>query len=112
MRPLVLTVSAVLVAARLGAAPAPWVEVKSPHFLVITNAGDGAGRRTAWQFEQIRSGLSRLWPWAKIDAGRPFVVFAVRDEATLKTLGPQHWEGKQYRSCSGPTTPSGWRSRP
>ena len=100
MRPLVLTVSAVLVAARLGAAAPPWVEVKSPHFVVITNGGDGAGRRTAWQFEQIRSGLSSLWPWAKIDAGRPFVVFAVRDEATLKTLGPQYWEGKRFRPAA------------
>jgi tetratricopeptide (TPR) repeat protein len=74
--------------------------VKSAPFTVITNSGDGAGRRTAWQFEQIRAALARLWPWAQVDAGRPFLVFAVRDEATLKTLGPQYWEGKRFHPIS------------
>jgi len=97
MRALTLTVSATLFATVLEAAPPPWVEVKSVHFTVITNSGDKAGRRTAWQFEQIRDALARLWPWAKIDTGRPFLVFAVRDEASLKTLGPQYWEGKRFR---------------
>ena len=77
--------------------PPPWHEVKSAHFTVITDAGEKAGRRTAWQFEQIRSALVTIWPWAKIDSGRPFVVFAARDESTLKTLGPQFWEGKRFR---------------
>ncbi len=100
MRTLALTVSAVLLASGLGAAPPPWVEVKSAHFTVITNSGDKAGRRTAWQFEQIRAALVQLWPWAKAETGRPFLVFAVRDEATLKTLGPQYWEGKRFRPIS------------
>lgn len=100
MRALTLTVSAVLVAAGLDAAPSLWVEVKSAHFTVITNSGDKAGQRTVWQFEQIRGALAQLWPWAKIEAGPPFFVFAVRDEATLKTLGPQFWEGKRYRPVS------------
>lgn len=100
MRALALALCSTLAATGARAGASTWVEVKSPHFLVITNAGDGAGRRTAWQFEQIRSGLSRLWPWAKIEAGRPFVVFAVKDEATLKTLGPQYWEGKRFRPVS------------
>jgi hypothetical protein len=87
-------------AARLAAAPAPWVEVRSPHFRVVTNDGERQGRRIAWQFEQIRAALVKIWPWAKIDVGQPFVVFAARDEATLKTLGPQFWEGKRYRPTS------------
>jgi tetratricopeptide (TPR) repeat protein len=97
MRTLALAAGTVVVAAAASAAPAPWSEVRSSHFTVITNAGDKAGRRTAWQFEQIRSALVKLWPWAKIDTGRPFLVFAARDEATLKTLGPQYWEGKRFR---------------
>ena len=58
MRVLALVLSAVLLATGLDAAPSPWVEVKSAHFTVITNSGDKAGRRTAWQFEQIRAGLA------------------------------------------------------
>jgi len=100
MLKLVLALFAVIASAELEAAPAPWLEVRSPHFTVITNAGEKQGRRTAWQFEQIRTALVNLWPWARIDAGRPFLVFAARDEATLKTLGPQYWEGKQFRPVS------------
>ncbi len=100
MRTLAVTLSAVLVAAGVGAAPPPWVEVKSGHFTVITSSGEKAGRRTAWQFEQIRAGLAQLWPWAKAEAAPPFYVFAVRDEATLKTLGPQYWEGKRFHPTS------------
>ncbi len=100
MRILALTVSTVLLGAGADAAPSPWVEVKSGHFTVITNSGEKAGRRTAWQFEQIRASLAKLWPWAKVETSRPFFVFAVRDEATLKTLGPQFWEGKRYRPSS------------
>ena len=82
------------------AAPAPWLEVKSPHFTVVTNAGEREGRRTAWQFEQIRQALLVIWPWANIDGGRPLVIFAARDEASLKSLGPQYWEGKRFRPSS------------
>src|SRR6266571_2841760 len=100
MRKLGSTLCALLAAASAGAAPPPWLEVKSAHFTVVTNSGEKAGRRTAWQFEQIHSALVHLWPWARIDSGRPFFVFAVRDEATLKTLGPEYWEGKRYRPIS------------
>lgn len=100
MRAPALTPTLLLAASVAAAAPPPWIEVKSPHFTVVTNAGEKAGRRAAWQFEQIRAGLSRLWPWAKIETGRPFLVFAARDEATLQTLGPQYWEGKRFRPVS------------
>jgi tetratricopeptide (TPR) repeat protein len=77
-----------------GAAARPWVEVKSPHFTVISDAGDKSARRVAWQFEQVRAVLLRLWPWAHVSAGKPVMVFAARDEATLKTLAPKFWEQK------------------
>jgi tetratricopeptide (TPR) repeat protein len=97
MRHWALAAAAVLAAAPAAAAPTPWLEVKSAHFTVITDAGEKDGRRAAWQFEQIRSALVQIWPWAKIDSGRPFVVFAARNEATQRTLGPQFWEGKRFR---------------
>lgn len=97
--------AAVLLAMALGASPAaaappPWLEVRSQHFTVVTNAGEKSGRRAAWQMEQIRQALKLIWPWANIDGGQPVTIFAVRDEATLKTLGPQYWEGKRFRPTS------------
>ena len=82
------------------AAPAPWLEIKSQHFTVVTNSGEKKGRRAAWQMEQIRQTLKLLWPWANIDGGQAVTIFAVRDEATLKTLAPQYWEGKRFRPAS------------
>jgi len=37
------------------------VEVKSPHFTVVTNAGEKAGRKVAWQFEQIRAAMATVF---------------------------------------------------
>ena len=48
MRILALSLSVGLLSAHVGAAPSPWVEVRSGHFTVITNSGENAGRRTAW----------------------------------------------------------------
>ena len=78
----------------LAAADRPWVEVTSPHFTVISDAGDRHAVMAAWQFEQVRAVLQRLWPWANLATGKPVVVFAARDENTLKSLAPKFWETK------------------
>jgi tetratricopeptide (TPR) repeat protein len=71
-----------------------WIEVKSAHFVVTSNAGDGSTRTIAWQLEQIRSAIATLWPWAKVDLNKPLAVFALKDEMALKALAPQYWERK------------------
>ena len=79
------------------AAAAPlrqWVEVTSPHFVVVSDAGDKAALRAAWQFEQVRDVLRRLWPWARLETSKPFMIFAARDENSLKSLAPEYWETK------------------
>src|SRR5262245_11076164 len=86
-----------LLASAAGAAEAPWVEVQSPHFAVVTNAGDKTGRRTAWQFEQVRAVVAKLWQWARIESGKPVVILAARDESTFRSLAPAYWERKGYR---------------
>jgi tetratricopeptide (TPR) repeat protein len=73
---------------------ADWIEVKSAHFRVISDAGQGTARTTAWQLEQIRGVLASLWPWAQVDLDRPLVVFNARDEGTMKLLAPQYWREK------------------
>jgi tetratricopeptide (TPR) repeat protein len=69
-----------------------WIEITSPNFTVVSNAGDGAARNVAWQFEQIRSGIRAGWPWASADLDRPFLVIAVKDERTMRAFAPQYWE--------------------
>jgi TPR repeat protein len=91
LRP-VLALLLALPAGTAAAAERPWVEVKSPHFTIVTDGGEAQGREVAWQFEQMRAALQRLWPWAKLATDKPVLVFAARDEATLKALVPEYWE--------------------
>ena len=88
--------SLILSAPAASAAERPWIEVKSPHFTVVTNGTETDGREVAWQFEQMRAALQKLWPWAKLTTDKPVLVLAARDEATLKVLVPEFWEkGRQ-----------------
>ena len=36
----------------------PWVEVRSPRFIVVSQSGEGAARDLAWQFEQVHAVFS------------------------------------------------------
>ena len=76
--------------------PDAWVEVRSPHFTVISNAGEKEARRTAGDFERIRAVFLTMLPRAK-DDGSPIVVLAVKNEDSLKDLLPQYWERKGRR---------------
>jgi hypothetical protein len=71
-----------------------WTEMKSAHFTVWSNAGDGATRELLWQFEQIRGAVVAMWPWTKVDLTKPIQVLAVRDEQGMKALAPRYWEEK------------------
>ena len=84
---------AVLIAT-VDARAATWVEVKSPHFTVLSDAGERRARDVAWQFEQIREALVRLWPWATSEFDRPIVVYAARDENSMRALVPKYFEGR------------------
>lgn len=71
-----------------------WIEVKSAHFTVMSNAGQGSAKTLAWQLEQIRSAIAALWSWARVDLNKPLLVLAVKDEASMKGLVPSYWEKK------------------
>src|ERR1043166_132632 len=71
-----------------------WVEVKSQHFTVASDAGEKTARDIAWQFEQVSAVLKNLWPWVTLDIGKPLLVLAPRDEQGMKDLAPQYWEQK------------------
>jgi hypothetical protein len=49
-------------APRSAAAAETWLEMQSPHFKALSNAGEGSTRNVLWQFEQIRAAMAALWP--------------------------------------------------
>ena len=93
-RHLLTAMTIVLLLMPTAVSAATWVESRSANFTVYSDAGDKRARAVAWQFEQIRAALSRLWPWARFDFGAPVVVYAARDERTMRELVPEYFEGR------------------
>ena len=77
------------------AAADDWIEVKSAHFTVVSNASERTTRRLVWQFEQVRSATSALFSWAKTDLNRPLSIILVKDENSMRALAPEYWEGRR-----------------
>ena len=92
-------VFAVLVmATQLAAAKTnPWLEVKSPHFVVATNGSEKQGRHAADQFERIRAVFQKLLPHMHVDPTAPIVVLAVKDEKTFNSLTPEFQKKGQLK---------------
>ena len=76
------------------AAAEAWLEVKTPSFTVVSNAGEGTARRTAGEFEQVRAAYAKLWPWAHLAADKTTIVLALKDDGTLKRWAPGYYEVK------------------
>lgn len=85
---------AVLLVAAPAAAADQWIEVKTAHFTITSNAGKGPTSTLAWQLEQMRSEAAVIWPWAQVDLNQPLVVFVLKDEQSMKALAPEFWEKK------------------
>jgi Tfp pilus assembly protein PilF len=82
---------ALFTAGSWGARHEAWVEVHSPNFIIVSNAGEKQARKTAIQFEQIhtlfREGLA-------VAQGHPspvITIFALKDEKSLSELLPEYW---------------------
>lgn len=88
----VLTAVALSLVVRLDAAPDRWIETRSAHFIVRSDADEAGAARVARQFERFRGALRQLWPWARVDPDAPMVVYAARNEASLRALLPFLWE--------------------
>jgi tetratricopeptide (TPR) repeat protein len=88
----VLAALALLLSASPVTADDTWVEITTPHFTVVSNAGEKRARNMGWQFEQMQGVLTRIWPWAKGSFEKPLVVYAVKDERSMRMLAPQYWE--------------------
>jgi hypothetical protein len=67
-----------------------WVEVRTRHFRVLSDAGEDEARRVASELEKIRSVyLSVLGP--DVDPAEPTLVFASADAAGFQELLPSKW---------------------
>jgi tetratricopeptide (TPR) repeat protein len=99
-------IPALLLTLLLAATPAQgsspkWVEVRSAHFTVVTDAGAGEGRRTLDQFEHMRLVFQTLFPRANVDPVAPIVVMAVRNKKEFQPLEPAVYMARGQLNLAG-----------
>jgi tetratricopeptide (TPR) repeat protein len=74
-------------------AEAQWVEVKSPHFTLVTDAGERRGREVAIRFEQMRAVFGALFAKSAVNIPVPLQIVAFRNTKELLQFAPL-WNGK------------------
>jgi Flp pilus assembly protein TadD len=77
---LALLVSALAPAARADT----WIEVRSPHLSVVTDAGEDRGRELALQFEQMRALFGTLLLRNRVNLPAPLRIVAFRDSSDFR----------------------------
>ncbi|MDR3737121.1 MAG: DUF1570 domain-containing protein [Acidobacteriaceae bacterium] len=83
------------------AAAGTWLEVRGPHFVVATDGNEKQARRTAVQFEQMRSVFQKLFPGAVSNIDPPIYVVAVKDHKGFQALGPSAYQGRNSLQLAG-----------
>jgi hypothetical protein len=78
-----------------------WIEVKSPHFTIYSNAGEHEGRKVAREFEQIRAMFEQNFPKLRVDFGKPTIAYVLKDENSLKLLIPNYGQDKNAMKIAG-----------
>jgi TonB family protein len=78
-----------------------WLEVSTPHFLIVSNAPEKEARRAAHQFEGMRSVFQRVFPDANLDTVEPMLVIAVQDKRALQALEPEAYLAKGQLNLIG-----------
>ena len=99
-----ILLSAVCVLA-LGASAAAqtdsWLQVRTPHFLVVSNAAEKDARIAAHKFEAMRSLFQRVFPEADLDTASPMLVFAVPDMRSVRALEPPEYLAQGQLKLAG-----------
>lgn len=78
-----------------------WLQVSTPHFAVVSNAGEDEARRAALQLERMRAAFQRIFPSADLDTPTPILVLAVADKRNFEALEPEVYLRKGGASLMG-----------
>jgi len=89
--PAVCSSTVVLFSSICPAKPPEWVEVRSPNFIVVSNAGEKQARKVAVQFEQVRTVFRQLLQNANKHPSPVVTILAVKDESSMRELLPEYW---------------------
>jgi tetratricopeptide (TPR) repeat protein len=70
------------------AGEAQWVEVRSPNFSVVTDAGEKRAREVAMRFEQMRAVFGALMTKANVNLPVPLQIVAFRNTKEMRQVAP------------------------
>ncbi len=66
----------------------PWVEVRSQHFTLITDAGEKRGREVLTRFEQMRAAFGVIFKKASVNFPVPLQIVAFRNTKQMREFVP------------------------
>jgi hypothetical protein len=99
--PLLMALSVMAAPRNASAATKAWIEVRSPHFRVLTDGSIGDGRHVALDFENLRYVFATEFPGYRLESGAPLVVFAPRDLDSMKIVAPYLKKAKDADEIGG-----------
>ena len=97
----VVLLLAVMLASMARASAPQWVEVRSPHFTVVSDANEKQSRHILDQLERMRWVFQTLFPKVNVDPAEPILVFAARNAKTFQTLEPAPYLAKGQLNLAG-----------
>jgi hypothetical protein len=65
-----------------------WMELRSAHYIVVTDAGERRGRDIALRFEQMRTVFAGLLTKERLNESRPLTILAFADDKSYYQLAP------------------------
>jgi len=98
---ILVVLAAIAALARAREKPDVWLEVKSPHFTVVSDATEKQARRVAFRFEQIRAVFQISFAKHLADPTAPITVLAAKGEKSFNELQPSGWNQKGALKRSG-----------
>ena len=83
------------------AKPEAWLQVKSQHFVVISNSGERDAKHVADQFERMRGVFHVAFPAMQLDPASPIIVIAVKNQKDFRELEPSQYLAKGMLQLAG-----------
>src|SRR6202158_5645962 len=66
----------------------PWLQIHSPHFTVVTDAGEKKGREGALRFEQMRAVFATLLGKEHLNQSIPLTILALNNDKSFYQVAP------------------------
>ena len=78
-----------------------WVEIRTPHFIVVSDGGEKNARKVLDEFETVRRAFQAAMPNARLSTGIPIRILAARDAQSFAKLFPEFPADKRHTQPNG-----------